>query len=93
MLKFDYHLNSQALLRLNQFKDLGFIYVPSFDFHPCIDFTTSKALRVLGFVRKYSTSFDNPKCLSTLYSTLIRSILGYGDIVRSPLYYKQYMVS
>jgi len=62
--------NSRSLLRVYQVKDLGFIFVPSFDFHLHLDFTTSKALRVFGSVRKHYTNFDNPKRLSTLYNVV-----------------------
>jgi len=84
MTKFDYSLNGQPLESVDQVKYLGFLYVPSLDFCPHIDFRVSKALRVLGFVRKHSIHFNNPKCLFLLHNALIRSTLEYGAVVWSP---------
>jgi len=42
--KYDYCLNGQPLERVNQVKDLGFLYVPSLDFRSHIDFIAGKAL-------------------------------------------------
>lgn len=83
-LEFDYCLNGQPLERVNQVKDLGFTYVPSLDFRPHIDSVAGKALRVLGFIRRHFSNFDNPKCLSVLYNSHIRSLLEYGAVVWSP---------
>jgi len=63
--------SSNGATKNNLRYNLGFIFVSSLDFHPHIDFTTSKALRVLGFVRRHYTNFDNPKCISTLYNAII----------------------
>jgi hypothetical protein len=79
-INFDYSLNGLQLYRVDQIIDLGFLFVPSLDFHPHIDYIVSKSVRVLGFIRRHSTSFNSPKCLSALYCALIRSVLEYGDI-------------
>jgi len=84
ILDFDYSLNGQPLERVNQVKDLGFIYVPSLDFLPHIDSVAGKALRVLSFIRRHFSNFDNPKCLSVLYNSHIISLLEYGVVVWSP---------
>jgi hypothetical protein len=84
ILDFDYSLNGQPLESVNQVKYLRFIYVPSLDFRPHIDSVAGKALRVLGFIRKHFSNFDNPKCLSVLYNSHIRSLLEYGVVVWSP---------
>ncbi|XP_060836257.1 uncharacterized protein LOC132918915 [Rhopalosiphum padi] len=83
ILDFDYSLNGQPIERVNQVKDLGFIYVPSLDFRPHIDSVAGKALRILGFIRRHFSNFDNPKCLSVLYNSHIRSLLEYGVVVWS----------
>lgn len=57
--------------------------VPSLDFWPHIDFCICKTIRVLGFIRHHSKNFDFPKCFSSLYSSLVRTLLEYGDGVWS----------
>ncbi|KAF0736594.1 Uncharacterized protein FWK35_00021647, partial [Aphis craccivora] len=68
----------------NWLKDLGFTYVPSLNFRPHIDSVAGKALRVLGFIRRHFSNFDNPKCLSVLYNSHIRSLLEYGVVIWAP---------
>lgn len=86
MIKFDYSLNGQPLERVDQVKDLGFLYVPSLDIRSQIDFVACKALRVLGLVRRHSTNFNNHKiCFSLLYNALIRSTLEYMGLLSGPL--------
>lgn len=47
---FTNNLDGLPLLRVDQIKNLGFLYVPSLDFQPHIDFIENKALRVIGFL-------------------------------------------
>lgn len=80
---FDYSLNGIHLDHVDQIIDLGFLFVPSLDFRPHIDYIVGKAVRVLGFIRLHSMSFNIPKCLSMLYCALVRSVLEYGGCLVS----------
>lgn len=84
ILSFDYYLNGSPLERVFQINDLGFLYSPSLDFRPHIDQVIGNASRALGFIRRHSSNFDHPKCLLSLYTALVRSILEYGTVVWSP---------
>lgn len=65
------------IYKLFNFKDHGFLYVPSFYFRSYIDFVAGKMLCVLSFIRRYSSKFNIPKCLYTTYSKIL-SIPIYG---------------
>jgi len=60
---FDYCLGGQPFERGNHIKDLVFLYVPSLDFQPHIDYIACEALCVLGFIRRHSSNFNFPKYL------------------------------
>jgi len=81
---FDYSLNGLHLDRVDKIIDLGFLFVPSLDFRPHIDHIVGKAVRILGFIRRHSASFNTPKCLSVLYCALVHSVLEYGFIAWPP---------
>lgn len=74
------------LIVLTKITDLGFLFVPSLDFHRNIDYIVSKSVHVLGFNRRHSSSFSFPNCLSVVYYALVRSILKYGAFFWAPYY-------
>lgn len=84
VITFDYNLSGLSIQRVNQVEDLGILFVPSLHFGPHIDIMTSKAFRVLGFIKRHTVNFSSPKCLLVLYNSLVRSVLEYGCVVWSP---------
>jgi len=76
-----YTYNDSPLTRVSEVKDLGIIYTSSFFFRPHIVYITCKALRILGFMRRYTKHFNSAPCIITLYAALIRSILNYGSAI------------
>ncbi|CAI6365447.1 unnamed protein product [Macrosiphum euphorbiae] len=45
---------------------------------------TTKAFRVLEFIRRHSSNFSSTNCLLALYYALVRSVIEYGSVVWSP---------
>uniref|UniRef100_A0A2S2N6J7 Reverse transcriptase domain-containing protein n=1 Tax=Schizaphis graminum TaxID=13262 RepID=A0A2S2N6J7_SCHGA len=84
VISFDYRLDDISIQRVSQVHDLGILFVPFLNFSPHIDYMTSKAFRVLGFIRRHSTNFSSANCLLALYCALVRSVIEYGSIVWSP---------
>jgi hypothetical protein len=54
------------------------------DFSPHINRVTSSAMRVLGFIRRFSNDFREFSVLKLFYCTLVRLHLEYCSIVWSP---------
>lgn len=81
---FTYTINSQPLNEVFQISDLGVLYTSSFSFNLHIHQIISKSFRMLGFIRRNSTSFTNMKTLLLLYKQLILPILDYCSPVWSP---------
>lgn len=86
MLKFHYCFDRQSLVRVDQVKDLNFLYVSSLDFLSHTDLIACKALHVIRFVMRHSSNFDTHECISSLYNALVRLLLEYGSVVWVPLY-------
>jgi hypothetical protein len=80
----NYSLNGTSLNRVFLYKDLGIHYSPSLNFEHHINVTVGKALKVLGFIKRNTNQFSSARCLCTLYFSLVRSILEYGDVVWHP---------
>ncbi|CAI6349646.1 unnamed protein product [Macrosiphum euphorbiae] len=84
MMSFDYRLGGISIQRASQVHDLGILFVPSLNFRPHIGYMTTKAFRVLGFIRRHSFNFSSTNCILALYYALVRSIIEYGSVVWSP---------
>lgn len=83
-ISYPYSLNDIPLQRVSLFKDLGIYYTPSLNFDHHINATVSKALKVMGFIKRNTSMFKSAICLRTLYFSLVRSILEYGAIIWHP---------
>lgn len=64
-------------------KDLGIIFDSKLKFDVHISKTVAKANRVLGLIKRNFTFLD-PNSLVTLYKTLVRSLLEYGQLIWCP---------
>lgn len=49
-----------------------------------IEFIVKKSSKYLGFIKRYSSEFKDPKSFKALYSALVRSILEFSSIIWSP---------
>jgi hypothetical protein len=80
----DYSMENSKLERVLEVKDLGITYVENFSFHKHIEITVDKAVRMLGFIIRSTSNFENAKTIKLLYDSLVRSILESGSIIWSP---------
>ena len=69
---------------MSTFCDLGVTYTSKFSFNTHINIIINKSFKMLGFLKRNSTHFNNLKTFLTLYNHLIRSNLEYCAIVWSP---------
>lgn len=83
-INFDYLIQNEYLLRVDKVKDLGFTLLPSLSFNNHIQLIICKTLCILRFICRNTSDFDQAKCLSLLYTSLIRLILEYRSVVWSP---------
>ncbi|KAF0761231.1 Reverse transcriptase domain-containing protein [Aphis craccivora] len=79
-----YRLCDVLINRVFVFKDLGIFYTSSLSFEHHINMIVSKALKILGFIKRVSKTFSSANCLRSLYLCLVRSILEYGVEVWHP---------
>ena len=85
-IKFTYSISGQTLDLVETMKDLGVHFDTKLKFIHHTDRIISKANRMLGFIKRMTSDFQNPKSFRTLYLTLDRPILMYASPVWSPIY-------
>ena len=79
-----YSFNDLVLKRVYEMKDLGVYFTPNLNFSTHINKVTSKAMQMLGFLKRVTRDFTNVKTLNTLYNSLVRSRLEYCSQVWNP---------
>lgn len=79
-----YSLDNHPITLVSSIKDLGIILSNDLSFNEHISYIYSKAMCMLGFVRRQCCDFNNIICLKTLYCSLVRSGLEYGSIIWNP---------
>ena len=87
---FDYSISGVFLERVQSIKDLGIIYQTNFEFDIHLRMVTSRAYKLLGFIKRSSKEFKTVDSIIHLYKTLVRPILIYGSIIWSP--YRLYLI-
>lgn len=78
---FSYNINSEALPRVVEVKDLGVKFDSKLSFSPHVREITRRALRSLGVVCRLSKEFTEPGSLLKLYTTICRPQLEYASVV------------
>ena len=80
-----YQIQNQIIEQVTAEKDLGIIIDNQMKFHQHVSFAASKAMRMIGVIRKTfcSISIDT---FPSLYNTLIRPHLEYGNVIWGPFY-------
>jgi ribonucleases P/MRP protein subunit RPP40 len=79
-----YNLNGSELENVTSVRDLGVILDSSMKFSSHIGQITSTAMKVLGFVKRFSSDFRDFSVLKLLYCALVRPHLEYCSVVWSP---------
>lgn len=80
-----YLIDNKLLKIVNDFKDLGVIFDSKLNFDLHIEYLTSKASCLLGFLKRNSTDFKDPYTLKAIYSSIVRPILEYCSVVWNPI--------
>ena len=83
---FQYLINNVGLERLQIIKDLGVTFDISFSFADHIDKLVTSCSKILGFVIRNCSNFNNEFALKSLYFSLIRSKMEYCSLVWFPIY-------
>ena len=79
-----YNIGEVILKRVFEMKDLGIYFTPNLNFNLHISKIVSKSLQMLGFMKRVTRDFTNPKTLHTLYNSLVRSRLEYCSQIWNP---------
>ena len=80
-----YELNGHVLEAINSEKDLGVMIDNSLKFHIHTASATKKANQILGVIkRSYRTRDKNT--MATLYKSMVRPHLEYGNVIWGPFY-------
>jgi hypothetical protein len=80
-INFDYLINNKLLPLINHLENIGFTLVPSIYFSNHVEFITCKALRILSFIYRNASDFNQSNYIFTLYTSLVRSILEHGSVL------------
>ena len=80
----NFTLKGSALEEVNEFWDLGLLTNHHLSWNSHIDIITSKANRILGFIKRTCRGWKDTETLKTLYCTLVRSQVEYGSVVLLP---------
>lgn len=83
---YNYTIQNHNLVRVKQVTDLGIIFDHKLNFNLHYDFITSRATKMLGFVKRRACEFENLWVTKTLYCSFVRSILEYCSIVWNPCF-------
>lgn len=75
---------SETLQRMEDIRDLGVTLDSGFTLRTHYTDIITKANKQLGFIFKISKDFRDPLCLRSLYCSLVRSVLEFGNVVWCP---------
>ena len=81
---YQYRLHGQELKSVNKQRDLGVIVTEDLKWTTNVRDVSSKANRMLGYVKRASYDMREPKSRKILYLALVRSKLGYCSQVWAP---------
>lgn len=81
---FNYSIGGQTLQRMEDVRDLGVTLDSGLTFRTHYTDIITKANKQLGFIFKISKDFRDPLCLRSLYCSLVRSVLEFGNVVWCP---------
>uniref|UniRef100_A0A0A9WLJ4 Putative RNA-directed DNA polymerase from transposon BS n=1 Tax=Lygus hesperus TaxID=30085 RepID=A0A0A9WLJ4_LYGHE len=82
----DYRIGGGSLRRVTSLRDLGVLLDFQLSFSDHISAISSRAMRVLGFIKRNTREFDYVPAIVTLYKALVVPILEYASVVWSPYY-------
>lgn len=77
-------MNNAPLEEVTEIKDLGVIFDCKLSFVPHINAIVNKSYRMLGFIGRVTSKFNNISCIKFLYNSLVRSRLEYNSPIWNP---------
>ena len=83
--QFQYKMDNQTLERVTDEKDLGVTIDNELKFHKHVSLAVSKANQMLGIAKRTFSELDK-ETLTTVYKTLVRPHLEYGNVIWHPKY-------
>lgn len=86
VINFDYKINNEKLIKVEQIRDLGVLFSSDLSFVSHINQITNKAKSLLGFIKRNTRDFHDPYTLKSLYTSLVRSVLEYASVLWTPYY-------
>ena len=84
LIQFPYNVGNIVVKNVKSLKDLGVVVDSSSNFKEHFNYICSKALRVIGFIKKFTQDFKNCSVILYLYNTLVLPILIYASPIWSP---------
>ena len=84
VIDFIYRIYNEVLPCVNEITDLGVVFTTNLSFKTHINHTVSKCLKTLGYIKRITKPFSDPKLLISLYCAFIRSRIEYCSVVWSP---------
>lgn len=87
----NYKLPDAPLERVKEIRDLGLLLDCKLDFHTHINKICKSAHKMLGFVIRTASQFDNTRVAKVLYNAYVRSKLEYGAVIWNP-YEEKYVL-
>ena len=84
LIKFDYMIGDTVLERVEEVTDLGVCFDKNLSFKTHIEKVIKKASQNVGFLKRMTSKFKNPKTILTLYKTMTRPLLEYCSAIWSP---------
>lgn len=83
-----YYLSGEPISEVDVIRDLGVLFDSGLTFSQHIQLCCSKALKLLGFIKRNTANFRDVACLKLLYVTLVRPHLEVNSIVWAPYFQK-----
>ena len=86
VINYDYCFTEQYISKCDVVSDLGVILDGKLSMNTHIDNVVGRAMRMLGFIKRFSREFDDICVLKTLFVTYVRPILEFASLVWSPCF-------
>lgn len=82
----DYSILDTVIERVAVIKDLGVWFDSKLNFKSHMNITVAKAKSVLSLIKRFGREFDDLFVTKTLYTSLVRPIIEYGNLIWMPAF-------
>jgi len=84
-IKFNYIIDSQAVVEVESVKDLGVLLDSKLSFNDHINHIYNKSIKMLGYLFRTCGDFRDVDALKSVYSAIVRSHLDYCSQIYNPV--------